>query len=213
MVGIVYATHREADPFLVLTAAKPLARQPVELFQPISGNRSAAIVAISGMGKVAAALAATHLVAAHNVSLLVNAGLGGRLNRSQSWPVGHLLRIRSAVEGDCDRLGEPETPIPCNSQWFSHLETARLVTCDRPVFQDSRRKELAALGDLADMEGAAVARVALGYAIPCAMIKGISDGADEDGRRDIQKHIERVSQTIAEALVTELMRHHADEHS
>ncbi len=213
MIGIVYATRREADPFLVLTAAKPLARQPVELFQTTADNRSAAIVAVSGMGKVAATLAAAHLVAAHHVSLLVNAGLGGCLNRSQNWPVGHLLRIRSAVEGDCDRLGEPEIPTPCNSRWFSHLEAARLVTCDRPVFQDSRRKELTALGDLADMEGAAVARVALSYAISCAMIKGISDGADEDGRRDIQTHIDRISRDIAEALATELMRHHADEHS
>jgi adenosylhomocysteine nucleosidase len=211
MVGIVYATRREADPFLELVAAEMLANQPIQLFQTATGHSPGHIVAISGMGKVAATRAAVHLVLAHHVSVLVNAGLAGLLCRSRCWPLGHLLCISSAVEGDCDRFGKSESPVPCSRKWFTHLETARLVTSDRPVFQDDQRENLSAIGELADMEGAAVARVAQWYGASCALIKGVSDNADGAGRQDIQRHIDRVSRAIAEALFMELRRYHPDE--
>lgn len=211
MVGIVYATRREADPFLDLTAAEALANHPVQLFRTATGHPPEHIVAISGMGKVAATRAAVHLVLAHHVSILVNAGLAGLLCRSRPWQLGQLLRISSAVEGDCDRFGKGEPPVPCSRKWFKHLETARLVTSDRPVFQGDQRENLSIFGELADMEGAAVARVAQWYGTSCVLIKGVSDNADGAGRQDIQRHIDRVSRAIAEALFTELRRYHVDE--
>jgi nucleoside phosphorylase len=204
MIGIVYATMREADPFLRLVAAEPLTQRPIPLFRPAVEKRISVLVAISGMGKVAAALAATHLVVAHRVTLLVNAGLCGLLSQHGRWQVGDLLRVESAVEGDCDRFGRAASSIDCDTRWFSQLDPARLVTSDRPVFQIDRREQLARMGELADMEGAAVACVAHRYEIPCALIKGISDRADETGRTDVARHIDGISLTIAEALNHEL---------
>ena len=94
--------------------------------------------------------------------------------------------------------------MACDTRWFSILKSARLVTNDRPVFDAAWRGQLAGTGELADMEGAAVARVARLYGIPCAMIKGISDTADETGRMDVAKHVDWVSGRIADALVREL---------
>ena len=183
MIGIVFATRREADPFLWQTSAEPLATQPWRLFQ-VTGNRyPACMVVISGMGKVAATMAATHLVLVHRVSMIVNAGLCGGLDMDQHWSVGDLFRISTAVEGDCDRFGEMEPALACDARWFSELKSARLVTNDRPVFDAVWRGQLTGIGDLADMEGAAVVRVAWLYDIPIAMIKGISDTADASGRR------------------------------
>jgi nucleoside phosphorylase len=54
------------------------------------------------------------------------------------------------------------------------------------------------------MEGAAVARVAQRYRIPCAMLKGISDHANETGRKDVARCIDTVAARIANALVDEL---------
>ena len=205
MMGLVYATRREADPFLLQTSAEPLATQPLSLFQTAGERHTPCIVVISGMGKVAATIAATHLVLVHRVSVLINAGLCGRLTMDDRWSVGDLLRISTAVEGDCDRFGQAEQTVTCDIGWFSELKSARLVTCDRPVFDATWRAQLTAIGDMADMEGAAVARVATLYGIPCAMVKGISDVADETGRQDVAQHIDWVSGRIADALVRELV--------
>jgi adenosylhomocysteine nucleosidase len=204
MVGIIYATRREADPFLGRINAESLASRPFLLFRSRAAGIRPCITVISGMGKVAAAMAAVHMVLDRRVSLLINAGLCGRLCVNRQWAAGDLLRIVSAVEGDCDRFGRGETPVDCDRRWFGGLKAARLVTCDRPVFDAARRARLTASGDVADMEGAAVARAAGLYGIPCAMVKGISDAADESGRQELADNIDRVSVRIADALVREL---------
>ena len=209
-VGILFATRKEAEPFLALATATPLAG-PLPLFRVPETIHPACVLAVSGMGKVAAALAAAHLVQTHWADLLISAGLCGCLTAEINWTIGDLLRIQSAVEGDCDRFGSPEPAVACDSEWFSNLETARLVTCDHPVFQADWRRQMATVGDVADMEGAAVARTALFYGIPCAMVKGISDCADTAGRQDIARNIDTVAARIAETLVGELKRKANDE--
>ena len=210
MVGIVYATRREADPFLSRSLAEPLGTRPFPMFRAGARIHRPCIVIISGMGKVAATVAATHLVLVHRVSVLVSAGLCGRLTMDEDRTVGDLFRIRSAVEGDCDRFGRDEPAIACDLDRFRDLDTARLVTCDRPVFDVTRRSELAGIGELADMEGAAVARVAGTYGISCAMVKGISDVSDETGRTDVARNIDWVSGRIADALVRDLAPNSSD---
>ncbi len=210
MVGVIYATRCEADPFLLKTCARPLTDQPLMTFQTDAETYGPCITVISGMGKVAAAMAATHLVVAHQVSMLISAGLCGRLDMNNRWSVGDLYRIDSAIEGDCDRFGQAEQTVTCDARWFSQLKPARLVTNDRPVFNAAWRSRLAGIGEVADMEGAAVARVAKLYGIRCAMIKGISDSADESGRRDVASHMDWVSGRIADELIHELMQKKTD---
>jgi len=210
--GLLFATWQEAEYFLTLASATSI-DGPLPLFTLPETIHPACVVAVSGMGKVAAALAAAYLVQKHGVTVLISAGLCGCLTAEKNWAVGDLLRIDSAVEGDCDRFGNPESAVVCDSKWFPELKAARLVTCDRPVFQAAWRRQLAGLGDVADMEGAAVARAAGFYNIPCAMIKGISDRADTAGRQDIARNIAAVSEAIAAALVRELKRQANDEQS
>lgn len=212
MVGIVYATRREAAPLLSQTSAVMLAATPFPVFRPDGGRLPPCLVAVCGMGKVAAAAAASHLALVHRVSILVNAGLCGRLIPDPCWSIGELLRITTAVEGDCDRFGQPEPAVTCDTRWFRRLAPARLVTCDRPVFDPDLRARLAGAGDLADMEGAAVARVAGFYGVDCAMVKGISDAADEAGREVLARNIDQVSERIAHTLVHELSTHLIDHH-
>ena len=209
-VGLLYATRQEAEPFLALAAATPLAG-PLPLFRVPETIHPACVLAVSGMGKVAAALAAAHLAQKHRATLLINAGLCGRLTAEKNWTVGDRLRIESAVEGDCDRFGSHEAAVECDLNWFPDLQAARLVTCDRPVFREDLRRQLAGLGEVADMEGAAVARTALFYGIPCAMVKGISDCAEPTGRRDIARNLAAVSEDIAATLVRELKQNANDE--
>ena len=117
MVGIVFATRREAEPFLSLASLEALETRPLPLFQTTPDSPVACMAVISGMGKVAATLAAAHLVLTHRVSTLINAGLCGRLANNERWNIGQILRINSAVEGDCDRFGKTEPPLACDPGW------------------------------------------------------------------------------------------------
>ncbi len=204
MIGILFATQREADPFVNRICAKPMVTGPFTGYHGGDTRYESCVTVISGMGKVAAAVAAMHLVLHHRVSILVNAGLCGSLNIENKWSTGDLFRIHRAIEGDCDRFGKEEKAVFCDTSWFRYLNTARLVTCDRPVFKTADRIQLAGLGDLVDMEGTAVARVAAYYGIACLMLKGISDGANEKGRVDIAKNLNWVSDRIASAVANEL---------
>lgn len=202
MIGILFATRREADPFLLETAATPAAGAPFAIFRATAATAMPLAVCISGMGKVAAAAATSHLVLALNSVVVISAGICGQLTASAS--VGDCFRIAAAMEGDSDRFGRPEPAVACDDTWFADRPAKRLVTCDRPVFDPGRRAALAEHGDLVDMEGAAVARVARLYDIPCAMLKGVSDDAGATGRQDIAHSIDRVSARIARHLIDEL---------
>jgi adenosylhomocysteine nucleosidase len=80
------------------------------------------------------------------------------------------------------------------------LPPARLVTCDIPVFDSQRRRALAGKGDLVDMEGAAIARVAAMFEISWTMIKGVSDAAGPTDRNVLLNNLKMVSQKIGDYL-------------
>jgi adenosylhomocysteine nucleosidase len=204
MISIIFATHREAKPFIEGSRARPIPNCRIACYASNTQIGDACITAVCGMGKVAAAIASSHLVTSFGATTLISAGLCGLLHREKGGKVGDLLRIHSTVEGDCDRFGQDERTVACSPHWFPRLKTARLVTCDQPVFSAAMRSKMAEKGDLADMEGAAVARVADVYNIECAMVKGISDDADEKGRRDLSANIDWISCRIASALMAEL---------
>jgi nucleoside phosphorylase len=75
------------------------------------------------------------------------------------------------------------------------------VTVERPVFDAHLRHRLAQWGELVDMEGAVVARVAGLYGATCAMIKGVTDMADDGQRTDLHRNLAAVSDAIAAHLV------------
>ena len=58
MVGIVYATRREAEPFLSQLSVDFLTNLPFLTFQKTGASRRPFITVLSGRGKVAAAIAA-----------------------------------------------------------------------------------------------------------------------------------------------------------
>jgi adenosylhomocysteine nucleosidase len=207
VIGVIFATPKEATPFLAgCTAVEEIpARFP--LFR-IAGAKSATLLlALSGMGKVAAAIAAVSLVCEHGVSRLFNAGICGALEgeRAGGHRVGTLFGIATAREGDLILSARPADPVSLDRGPFSELPEAHLVTCDTPVFDPERRQILAPLGDLVDMEGAAVARVAQIYGVPCSLLKGISDFADSGDRQRLEENLTLVSAKIADTLLRVLI--------
>jgi nucleoside phosphorylase len=202
MIGIVFATEAEAAPFLACGDFRTDAAVPVQvLASPQSPHR----VAISGMGKVSAALATQWLIAAHGASRVVHAGICGALGDPRDFAPGEILRVTFASEGR-PGPGIPAEAVACAGDLWPELRSATLVTVERPVFDDALRAELLQYGELVDMEGAVVARVAQLHGVPCSIIKGISDHARCQDRSMLKSRLSAVSADMARILWKELIR-------
>lgn len=202
MIGIVFATEAEAAPFLARGGFRALPAAPIQV---LASPRSPHRVAISGMGKVSAALATQWLITEHGPSRLVHAGICGALGDARNFAPGEILRVTSASEGRSGP-GIPAESVACASDLWTELRPATLVTVERPVFDDSLRAELLRYGELVDMEGAVVARVAHLHGLPCSIIKGVSDHAGGQDRSLLQSRLPAVSADIGEILWKELIR-------
>lgn len=198
MIGLVFATSQEARPFLLAAEAAMVSEKPFRIYR--CASMPALRVIISRMGKVAAAAATISLIAEHHVTQIVNAGACGVLHDKPDLPIGQIVRITSAVEGDHEVFGRRPGAVSCDSTLWPHLPAARLVTCDRPVFDLQRRNACAKIGDVVDMEGAAIARVSDLYQVPCQMLKGITDSAQATDRDTLLLNLNSVSERIAQLL-------------
>ena len=170
MIGILFATEMEAKPFLE------------------RGEPEGTVTIISGMGMEAARVATEKLIGEHGCSAVINAGVCGALH--------HRLERGAVYRVSMVSTENLKTAVNVGVG----LGLKKLVTVDEPVFQPDRKRELSKQGDLVDMEGYAVARVCEEHSVPCIMIKGVTDFGDHNGKEDIQKHIDPVSQTVADAV-------------
>lgn len=196
MIGVLFATHQEARPYLARSGAKEVAAAPFALFELGS---PAVVVIISGMGKVSAALAAQMLIRERHCDRILNAGVCGALVDEVDLTPGNIFRISAVVEGPSGP-GVPVDVIRCTGDLWQNLPAARLVTVEPPVFNTAERRRLASWGELVDMEGAAVARVAKLYGIPWDMIKGVTDTAGDGERINLHRNLAAVSEAVAEHL-------------
>ncbi len=198
MTGLIFATKIEAGPFLSLSRTVLIEKAPIPIYQVES--MPWLHVAVSGMGKVAAAAACQLLIRELKCAEIVNAGAAGALVSGRRYAPGSLFCITSAVEGDHELLGKHPKSLLSDGRTDWDLPPARLVTCDIPVFDSGRRKGLAEKGDLVDMEGAAIARVAAMFDTPWTMIKGVSDDAGPADRDVLIGNLKMVSQKIGDYL-------------
>jgi adenosylhomocysteine nucleosidase len=202
MIGIIFATRFEARPFLTLTRARQLCDLPFKVYATLDPPELPII--ISGIGKVAAAVATQILIREHAVDYLLNAGACGALNDSPELGIGRLVRIATAVEGDHTPFGKQLAPLPSAGRIAVDLPNAALVTTDKPVFDPQARVYFGGLGDVVDMEGGAIARTAALYGISWDMIKGVSDQADNIDHDFLRRNIIEVSEKLAQLLWDEI---------
>ena len=180
-------------------------------------NGDPVVAIVCGMGKAAAARGTEYLLAAHNATAIINAGICGCIAGKAA--IGDVFRIEEARDGDLPDAGAH----PCDAGRWNHLPAARLVSYDSPVFgktgdrhlfseapwcsspnTDSEafdEQENRCLSPVLDMEGAAVAEICAKRPVPCCLIKGVSDLADEGGKDAIQRNIDAVSAKVADALL------------
>jgi adenosylhomocysteine nucleosidase len=202
MIGLIFATHSEARPFLEWSQANEIATTPMRVYQVPSNPRL--LVTISGMGKVSAAVACHCQIKEFKVEEIVNAGVCGALQNSADYAPGKLFCIASACEGDHGLPDCPPSSFMSDGKLDWDLPAARLITCDFPVFDFDKRKALSRYGDLVDMEGAAIARVAAMYGLTWSMVKGITDTAGPNDRNELKRRLKKVSEKICKILWDQL---------
>ncbi len=198
MIGVIFATKWEARPFLETSRAELAVSHPFALYS-IPDNAALKVV-VSGIGKVAAATACQYMIHVLQATRIVNAGACGLLSDNPTYGVGQLVRVSEAMEGDHEVFGKRPKPVVCSDILHLELATGRLVTCDRPVFDFQKRHACAKLGELVDMEGAAIARVAELFSVPCELVKGVTDRAQPTDRETLMENLRAVSEHIAEML-------------
>lgn len=201
MIAVVCATKMEAAPIIKRLGAVAIddSRFPVCSFHIQNRSLEGRII-ISGMGKVCAEKATDYICSKFKTTRVINIGICGALQGTSE--KGNLYRISEVKDGDDP---EGKVPILCrDSGDWKPLESNTLVTVTKPVMDLERRDSLAAHGGLVDMEGVAIARTCESMNIPCELIKGVSDHADDDGKQDIGDNIDEVSARLADILATGL---------
>jgi adenosylhomocysteine nucleosidase len=176
-VGIVAAMPMEVGD-LVNGLKKVLKYQSVAV-PVIEGECGGKIiaVAVSGMGRAAAARATEVLIAGHRPRWLISAGFAGALN--PAYARNDLVVARQVT----DREGSSFAVEPPPEMGASvHHAKGRLLTVDRVILRAADKSELhrSYQADLVDMETSAVAAVCQERMIRFLSIRVISDDAHGD---------------------------------
>jgi len=157
-IAVVVAMKREVATLLIGIRGRQL--NGVEFYELPN-----AVIAIGGIGRVAAGRAAEGVVEQYSPSVLVSAGIAGAL--TQDLKVGNVLRAREVVDADS------------GVRFATQTGEATVVTVSS-VSGSAEKQALATRWGAAvvDMEASAVAAVAQRYGAQFAALKSISDEVD-----------------------------------
>ena len=161
------------------------------------------VIVKSGVGKVNMAVCTQLLIDLYEVDILINTGIAGGLHRDIR--VGDIVISSDAVQHDVDvtsRGFKPgEIPFMETSVFAADPElvsvaeqacrivnpdigcfTGRIVTGDQFISDDTKRAEIIEKFDAVcvEMEGAAMAQVAVLNKVPFVIIRAVSDKADAE---------------------------------
>ncbi len=161
-----------------------------------------AVVVRSGIGKVNMAVCTQILVDEYAVNMVINTGVAGGLYKDIN--VGDIVISSDALHHDFDVSGLgyqrgviPQMPVSVFQADTELVEMAkeaceivnpeiqcfvgRVVTGDQFISDNAKKKELVEVfnGYCAEMEGAAMAQVAVLNNLPFVIIRAISDKADD----------------------------------
>ena len=180
------------------------------------------VTAVCGIGKVAAAMCAQAMILGYSPELIVNTGVGGTLTKDLS--VGDIAVAESVVQHDMDTspLGDEVgfisginvINIPCDAK-----AVAKLIECAADFEDVKTLKGVIASGDqfIADagkkdfiagnfsaiaceMEGAAIGQVCYTNGVPFAVVRAISDSADEEAHMSYAQFLPAAAANAAKMI-------------
>jgi len=155
-------------------------------------------VLVTGVGKVAAAIAVTQALACGNLpGEIINLGTAGALRAGLTGT----QEIKSVIQHDFDSPAiEALTGRAYGPPITLRADGLVLATGDVFVSDPILRGRLAQRADLVDMEGYAVAAAAVAYRVPVRIIKHVSDQADDGAFKSWQATVDECARALASFL-------------
>ena len=192
-------------------------------------NGHAVVAVLSGIGKVAAAITATVLIEKYKVQGILFTGVAGGLavhvkrgdvvvatellqhdmNAAPLFPKYEVpLLGRARFETD-DTMTRCLVESAAQALPKAKLHTGLIVSGDQFVSSasESQRLQSEIVDALAvEMEGAALAQVCHAYGIPLALVRTLSDRADDSAHHDFVQFVKEVASQYSAAIVSEFLR-------
>jgi nucleoside phosphorylase len=199
MIGVVFATEEEAQPFL-----QSYKRGRFDgLVEGEVQHDDTLLVSITGTGKIKATLRTERLLQRYDLNRLIHAGTCTAL--SDDFPVGSVFAANQVLEGDRIELAAPSYPRMPVAVPFDDLAEGTLVTQDHTAKEQKEYSYWQRIADVSDMTGYAVAYVTAMHGIPCHIVKVVAGQLqvqDEDIRKTKAAAYERMAQFLVEHLET-----------
>ncbi|MBR1374570.1 MAG: 5'-methylthioadenosine/adenosylhomocysteine nucleosidase [Cardiobacteriaceae bacterium] len=189
------------------------------------------VLTLSGIGKVNAAFATALVVLQYKPDVVLNTGSAGALSADLDFADVVIADKLTQYDVDISKFGYSIGQIPGMSQ-FLHVDN-ELSTCVEEEFAataassdikihrglivsgdkfiDGKDKKTAILHDFPDalvceMEGAAIAQICVQAKISFAVVRSVSDKADESSGVDFEKFIKEASKRSAEVILRLLQK-------
>jgi len=198
MLGIVFATMSEAQPFL----QKYKRGRFDGLTEGESQHDDECLVTIVGIGKIKATLRTERLLHANKLTSLVHVGTCTSL--SDELKVGQIVAASQVFEGDRIELAAPTYPRMPIAVPFKDIEQYTLVTQDHTVQGATELSYWQRIADISDMTGYAVAYVAATHGVPCYIAKVVS------GHMSVEDKNLRKTLSTSNAKMTKYLIDHLD---
>ncbi len=182
------------------------------------------VAAQCGIGKVNAAVCAQTMILTYHPDLVINSGVGGSL--TEQLKVGDIAVADRLVQHDVDSsaLGDPiglvstvnQIYFPCDERAVSLIQKAAadmekvrtvvgtIASGDQFVGSSARKQWICQHFDhviACEMEGGAIAQTCMISGVKCAVIRAISDNADDDSHMDYGQFIELAAQRSIDLLL------------
>ena len=180
------------------------------------------VCAVCGVGKVNAAVCAQTMILKYAPEAIINTGVGGAL--SKDLKVCDVVVGNSAVQHDFDTspLGDEKgfvstvniTHFPLDEALSNkliasltflgiHAKSGVIATGDQFVCDPRVKEEIVSRFDAkaCEMEGGAFAHVCFMHNTPCAILRAISDGADDGATLSYQEFAEIAANQSVRALL------------
>lgn len=185
MIGIIVALFSEAESLLKKFDDKKelfIADKPA--FSGVLCGKQT-MLAISGVGKVSAALTTQLIIDKYSPDFVLNFGTCGGMNDSVE--IKKYYAVESCCQFDFDLRELDGVPLGYIQEYkrfffstdlkgLDFLEKRKLASADRFTNDENDIKTINDIGcSLRDMEGGAIAQVCVSNDMPLIMLKGISD--------------------------------------
>ncbi len=201
MIGIVFSTLEEAQPFLQRYERGRFSG----LMEGETLHDDHLLVSLTGIGKIKSTLRTERMLQRFRRTLGLTRVLhiGTCTSLTDAFELGTVVAASQVFEGDRIELSTPTYPRMPLEVPFSDLPRGTLVTQDHTAQEETELGYWQRIADMTDMAGYAVAYVTATHGLPCHIVK-IVTGHMQTPDDHLLQTLSDAHNTIADFLLSEM---------